>query len=220
MTKNLVIMGAGGHGSEGAWTAEEMNKAQRGEPLWNIIGYVDDDTAKIGKELYGYRVLGTPEDFAGTATAKKIWYYCAMGDNRAREKVVARLDGLGWHAATLVHPAAIVAKDVVIGDGSYVGPLCNLSPNSRIGRHVLINSQSTVGHDVEVGDFAQICPGARVNGFCVVGRFALVGSNASIFQGRKIADDVRVGSNSFIVQNVTKAQTMIGVPARPLPTLK
>jgi sugar O-acyltransferase (sialic acid O-acetyltransferase NeuD family) len=220
MSKDLIIMGGGGFGAEAVWVAEDMNRANPQAPPWNILGYIDDDPSKVGAEYFGYTVLGTPEQFAESVGGREIWYHCALGENSVRENVVARLDRFDWHAATLIHPSVIRAKNAVVGYGTYVGPSSILSPNSRIGNHVIVNVHVSIGHDSQVGDFAMICPGARINGFCTVGRAAMVGSNASMVQGQKIADNVRVGSNSLVVHNVAADKTVIGVPALPFPAAK
>jgi len=218
--KNLVIVGGGGFGAEAAWVAEDMNAdiLARGaaEPPWNILGYVDDDPAKIGQEFYGYCVLGLPEDVARDLGRDEVWYYCAIGDNRARERVTVRLSALGWRAATLIHPTAVRAKNVCVGEGTYVAPLSVLSPNCRIGRHAIINQRAAVGHDAILDDFCNICPGAQLNGSCRVGRLAVIGSNASIYQGRRIGDGATVGANSMVVRDVAPETSVIGIPAKKI----
>ena len=60
VAKKLIIFGAGGFGSEIVWVAESANELARGGNVFDVLGYVDDDPKKIGTELYGYKVLGTP----------------------------------------------------------------------------------------------------------------------------------------------------------------
>jgi FlaA1/EpsC-like NDP-sugar epimerase len=49
--KPVLILGAG---RAGAALARELSYS----PEWRLLGLLDDDTAKIGREIYGYRVLG------------------------------------------------------------------------------------------------------------------------------------------------------------------
>ncbi|MCI6870529.1 MAG: polysaccharide biosynthesis protein [Selenomonadales bacterium] len=69
---SLVIIGAG---DAGAMIAREM--IQRGEGK-KLLGFLDDDDAKVGKRILGYPVLGTSDDIAEIA-----------GQNDIKEIVIA-----------------------------------------------------------------------------------------------------------------------------------
>jgi FlaA1/EpsC-like NDP-sugar epimerase len=49
--KPVIILGAGG---AGASLARELTRS----PEWRLVGLLDDDAAKRGREIYGYKVLG------------------------------------------------------------------------------------------------------------------------------------------------------------------
>ncbi len=213
--KQLLIFGAGGFSAEVAWVAEEM---YMGSPLadqWEIIGYADDDESKKGNYIYGYPVLGDPEYLAANLDGE-VWYHCAVANNKTRENMAARLEKLGWHAATLFHPSVVFAKNTEVGEGSYIGALSIVNPNAKIGKHVLINQRVAIGHDVKMGDFSQACPGAQINGGCKIELGAMIGSNASIHQGRTVGKYSTVGANSQVVVKVKPGTTVSGVPAKLL----
>ena len=212
--KGLIVVGAGGFGMEVIWVAEEMNAGNPGDPPWELLGYVDDNEEKKGTHIFGYEVLGRPEDAARRFSDREICYHSALGDNLVRRKMAERLDRLGWRAATLIHPSVIRARGVPVGEGSYIGALSILTPQSRIGRHVLINQRVAIGHESIVEDFAQVCSGAQINGGCQIGQGALIGSNASIYQGTAVGENASVGSNSLLVKTVAPGVSVMGVPAR------
>ena len=56
--RDLFIVGAGGFGREAVWTVERINKAAQ-QPLWNVIGFADDDPAKATGNFEGYPMLGS-----------------------------------------------------------------------------------------------------------------------------------------------------------------
>ena len=58
--RNLFIVGAGGFGREAVWTLERINASQQ-QPIWNIIGFADDDPAKASGNFEGYPLLGSVE---------------------------------------------------------------------------------------------------------------------------------------------------------------
>jgi sugar O-acyltransferase (sialic acid O-acetyltransferase NeuD family) len=213
--RQLLIVGAGGFAAEAAWVAET---AAATDPAagFAVLGYADDDPRLAGSELYGYRCMGAVEEAVAQLAEQETWYFCAIGDNRARQAMAARCDALGLRAATLIHPSVVQSKFVRVGEGTYVGALSILNPYCEVGRHVIVNQRVAVGHHAAIGDFANLCPGAQINGHVRVGAGALIGSNASILQGRAMGDWAVVGPNSFVVAPVPAGAHVLGVPARSL----
>jgi len=209
----LVVMGAGGFGMEAIWVAEEMNRHLSDKNKLNILGYIDDTSGKKGKKFYGYSVLGLPEQIAQELKGE-IFFHCAIGDNKSRENVVNRLLGFGWRPITLIHPSALIGREVSIGEGSYIGAGTVVAPCAKIGNYVLINCSSGIGHDSVLEDFSQVCPGARVNGLCIVKKHAFIGSNASLHPGITVGTAATVGANSQVIRSVRPNTTVIGVPAK------
>lgn len=208
--KQLVIIGAGGFGTEALWVAAEINQRN---PTWNILGFCDDNPSLRGTEIAGLPVLGPPDQVAHELTGS-VSFHCAIGRNRVREKVVNRVIALGWQPATLIHPSVIIAQEVKVGVGSYVGAGTVLAPYSTVAEHVLINTLAGVGHHSVIADFAQLCPGAKVNGYCRVDKYAFLGTNSSLQPGVVVGEGACVGSNSYAIRSVAPLVTVMGVPAR------
>lgn len=208
--KDLIIVGAGGIGIEAAWVATEMNASR---VAWRILGFCDDNPELRGARIDGLPVLGPPDQIARDLK-EPVWFHCAIGRNRVREKVSQRLTAFGWQPATVIHPSVIVGPEVEIGEGCYVGPGTILAPHARIGAGVLINTLAGIGHHSEIRDFAQVCPGARVSGYCRVDKYAFLGSNSSIQPGVTIGEGACVGANSYAIRSVAPLVTVMGVPAR------
>ena len=213
MLKKIVVMGAGGFGTEAMWILEEMNKLESSADCWDILGYVEDDVLKKHKVYYDYKTLGTPEEVEEDYAGQDLWYFCAIGDNYTRAAVAERLDRLGWKAATLIHPSVIMARNIKIGQGSFVGAGSVICPNAMIGEHVLINVRVAIGHDSVMESFSQACPGAQINGFCKIKYAAMIGSNASILPGRTVGEGATVGGNSQVLRSIKAGTTVNGVPA-------
>ena len=209
MRYKLLIVGAGGFGQETVWAVRNLNGSS---PVFEIVGFCDDDLAMKGNLLYGYSVLGRPEDI-DTGLSSKPRFVCAIGNNRARMSVVARVLALGWLPITVIDPSVIVAEGVDVGVGTYIGAGSILSPHARIGNYVIVNHLCSIGHDSIVEDFAQIAPGGRISGNCIVKEGAYIGSNAVINQGRTIGRYATLGACSFAVHDIPDGITAVGVPA-------
>lgn len=214
-TRELLIIGAGGFGAVAARTAESMNDHSTSGP-WDVIGYADLDPAKRGTQHADRIVHGTIDEIARDFHNRGLWFFCAIGNNAARARMVRCAEDGGWRPATLVHPTAIVDSTVEIGAGSYIGPASVVSFKSRIGAHVVIDMHVSVGHDAVLMNFCEVFSGARVNGNCRVGEYALVGCNATLLPGTIVGDRAVVGANSVVHGSVEADSTTFGVPARTI----
>jgi len=213
----LVIIGAGGFGAVAASVADDINAAaierDRAAP-WELIGYADLDPTKRGTLRAGRTVRGSIEDVGRDFRNSDLWFLCAIGDNRARAKMVQLAEEFGWKAATLVHPTAIVNSTVKVGPGSFIGPLSVISVNAKIGAHVVVDMHVSIGHDAVVKDYCAVFPGARITGYCCLEEYALVGSNAALLPGTRVGERAVVGASSLAHGSVEADTTVLGVPAR------
>ena len=172
--KKIIIIGASGFGKEIAWVIDRMNQA--GGEL-GLIGFCDDAPNKQTGTFAGFPLLGKLEDAAAQLPGSR--FICAIGNNRARQSVVARAEAAGLLPHSIIDPSASIAPDTTIGKGSFIGIGSVISTGAVIGCHVIVNHQACVGHDVTIADFAQACPGARISGGCEIGEGALLGTNAA-----------------------------------------
>jgi sugar O-acyltransferase (sialic acid O-acetyltransferase NeuD family) len=210
--QKLIVIGAGGFGSEVAWAAENCNARS---PKFEIVGFADDNPAKIGGTYYGYPVLGSLEDM-DRKFDEKPGFLCAIGNNRHRVRVVERALRLGWSPVTVIDPSVIVGKVAKVGLGTYVGAGTIISIHSSVGDHVIINHCCSIGHDSKLEDFVQVSPGGRVSGACVLKRGATMASNAALAPRVVVGEFATVGACSFAVCNVPAGATVVGSPARTM----
>jgi sugar O-acyltransferase (sialic acid O-acetyltransferase NeuD family) len=205
----LIIVGAGGFGSEVLWVASSLNAVR---PAFDLVGFCDDNASRKGTDAFGHPVLGTPEE-AEMVLDEKPSYVCALGNNAARAAMVSRLDALGWEPATVIHPSVILAPGAVVGPGTYIGAGSIVAPNARIGKHVIINLHCSIGHDAVLEDFVQVSPGGRISGNSRLLEGAMLASNAAVAPGRSIGRYATLGACSFALVDVPDGATAVGIPA-------
>src|SRR5260370_3006817 len=216
--RDLIIIGAGGFGAEASWVAREMSgvrhPAQPPASGWNLVGFADSDEGKRQTLHAGFLVHGTIEQAAEAFTGREVWFFCAVGNNAARRRLVSQAESLGWKPASLVHPSALIADTASVLAGTYVGPGSIVSNNARVGPHVIVTMHVSVGHDVVVGDYCQLSPGSRISGFCRIEELASLGSNSVLMPGTRVGRGALVGACSLAHGEVTADTTVCGVPAR------
>lgn len=102
-------------------------------------------------------------------------------------------DNVDIGALTVIHRG--VEGDTVIGQGSFIGPFCNIGHDTKIGRNCLIINGTVVCGHVTIGDHTRINP-------------------SSVIRNRvKIGRDVVVGIGSLVLDDVPNGVTVVGRPA-------
>lgn len=206
----LVIVGAGGFGREVLELVRDINADH---PTFNILGFLDDGELNPHVlERAGIPLLG-PSDKIATLDAS---FVIAIGAGSARRRIDA-LARAKHHAAvaTLVHPAATLGRDVLVGEGAIVAAGSRITTHVAIGRHAHVNVNCTVGHDVTIEDFATLFPGVHVAGGCVIEEGATLSMGSAILPGVRVGRGAVVGAGAVVVRDVPPDTTILGPVARP-----
>jgi UDP-perosamine 4-acetyltransferase len=210
MTIQVILVGGGGH----ARVVLESLSHEGTE----VLGFVDRHRPDEGA-LDGLAYLGDEDDlesFLDQPEIRLINCVGSVGDARAHTRVFDDLKARGHLFHTLVHPRAIVASGVPVGEGTQVMAGAIIQPGSSIGANVLINTGAQVDHDCSVGDHTHVAPGAILSGGVALGARAHVGTGAVILQLRTIGDDATVGAGAVVLEDVPTGVTVVGVPAKAI----
>ena len=204
-TAALWVIGAGGHAKVAIDTARA---AGLGEPA----GVLDDDPARLDTSVLGVPVRGSvdPETVTRLGVERAM---IAVGQNRIRAALAARLDGLvEW--VTVVHPGAVVSPAAQLGEGTVIFAGAVVQADAALGRHVIVNTGASVDHDCAIGDFVHIAPGARLAGNVYVDMGVLLGIGSCVIPARRIGARAVVGAGAVVIDDIPPDVTAIGVPAR------
>lgn len=203
--KNLIIIGAGGFGREVAWLVERIN-AQK--PTWNLLGFIDDNLDVQGKEINGYKVLGTTSD---VKTFNDSFFVCAIGCSKTRKKVVEMISGAKF--TSLIDPSVEMSDYVEIGEGTIICAHSILTVNLSIGKHCIINLDCTIGHDAVLEDYVTLYPSVNVSGNTHYGECVELGTGTQVIQGKNIGKGTIVGASAAVIRDLPEECTAVGVPA-------
>ena len=208
--RELFIVGAGGFGREAVWTVERINRAAQ-QPLWNVIGFADDDPSKATGNFEGYPMLGSIEKASADHPGASV--FIAIGDNGIRRDIYRRLRGHDFPA--LIDPSAQVSPTTEFRHGTYIAVEAVVSVGTEIGKFVIINARAGVGHDSVVGDFANIAPGVSLSGHTRIGEGAFMGTNSCTAPGMTVGEGAVVACGTPVLKDVAPGTTL-----SPFGTLK
>jgi len=204
----IIVYGAGGHGKVVAEVLERQAK-------YMLLGFLDDNPGIWGKEVSGYKIFGGIECYSEQGLARYP-FIVGVGDNQAREQLVAKLETLGCHYGRAIHPSAQIARDVQLAQGVMVMANVVINPGSSIGNHTIINTSAIVEHDGVIGDFVHISPAAALGGNVAVQEGVHVGIGAIILPGVKIGAYSVIGAGAVVTEDIPERVVAVGVPAKPI----
>lgn len=208
MSLPVIILGGGGH-------AKVLIEALRASSV-AILGITDPDPAKVNAVIMSIAVLG--DDAALTrhdpGQVRLVNGLGSVNVPRARTALFERCKNQGYSFAAVVHPAAVVASDALLGEGAQVMAGAVIQPGCRIGRNTIINTHATVDHDCLIGDHVHLAPGVILSGGVRVGDRVHVGTGTSILQGVQIGPDSLIGAGSLVLEDIAAGAKVVGRPAR------
>lgn len=207
--KDIVIIGAGGFGREVVWLIDDINKNNN---QWNIRGFIDDNFDLKGRLINGYEVLGDIE----WLRTQKLYAICAIGDPVTKKRIIERLINSKIKFPVLVHPSVIYSDSVELGEGSIICAGNIITVNINIGKHVIINIDSTVGHDAILGEYTTVLPSVNISGNVTTEECVNVGTGSSIIQGITIGENTVIGAGSVVVKDLPANCIAVGAPAKPI----
>ena len=194
----LTIIGASGHGKVVADIAK-LNG-------YDEIEFLDDNETL--KFCGRYPVVGK----SNLASILKNDVFVAIGNSQVRRKIMEQLTV--QNIPILIHPDAIVAEDVKIGDGTAIMAGTVINSGTVIGKGCIVNTCSSVDHDCEIGDYVHIAVGAHLCGTVKVGNATWIGAGATISNNIMINSSCTIGIGAVVIKNLEEEGTYIGVPAK------
>jgi len=207
MTQDLFIIGAGEFGREVQTWAEQAVAA--GAP-WRLAGFLDERANALDGYRSGLEVIGPLRSYAPRAGDL---FLCAISNPATKASVYHAVTAQGGCFATLVHPSAIVGRNVTLGAGVILAPFTQLSCDISIGRLASLGTFTSVAHDVVIGDYAQVSGGCQINGRVQIADSVFLGSHATLLPRARIEAGAYVGAGSVVLRRVVAGARVFGNPA-------
>ena len=183
---------------------------------YTISGFLDRDPDLHGTLVDGVPVLGGHQLLLHEEY-RDAGVFLGIGTNPERKLLYEAL-GVRHRFISAIHPDALVAATVAIGDAPVIMSGVTINRDTQIGTNVIINTGAIVEHDCVVGSHAHICPGVVLCGGVAVGEGAVVGAGATVKDGITIGAWATIGAGAVVVKDVPAGLTVVGNPAVPLGT--
>ena len=209
--KRLIIVGAGGLGREIFMFAERHPDCGS---RWQMGGFLDDSPGALSGLDYPVGIIGSIRDYQ---PQDDDLFLPGLGKPQVRRHCCETLLKRGASFVSLIHPAAIVGRNIQMGQGIVMFPNANVTCDARIGDFTMMLSTAVAAHDTTIGNYCQISMGCDVMGAVELGTEVFLGSGARITPGIKIGAGAIVGAGCVVTRNVEPGQTVFGSVARPLP---
>lgn len=204
---NLVIIGTSGH-AKVVYGTFNLALADK----YKFMGFITSD--RIGSFL-GMPVLGNEKDAEKIFRRYSVTHaFIAIGAGFSRERlnrVLLAKNGIA--AVNIIHPSAIIEKNVRIGAGNFIGPRAIINSYASIGNHCLINSAAIIEHDCIIDDFATVSPGAIIGGRSRIGKRSFIGMGANVIHKIRICEDVVIGAGAVVITDIKAKSVAAGYPA-------
>ena len=200
--KDLIIIGAGGHGRVIADIAQKLG-------VYETISFLDDSDTK---ESMGLPIVGKTSDITKYIEVADV--FVAIGNNTVRGEFVESLLAMGANIPTLIHPSAVIGACVEIGVGTAIMAGAVVTPCSKLGKGVIVNTCSSVDHDCIIDDYCHIAVGAHVAGKVNLGEKVWIGAGVTIKNNVSICSDCIVGAGAVVIKDIIEVGIYIGIPAK------
>lgn len=208
MNLPIVILGAGGH-----------TKVLIDILLFRsveIAGIVDPDREKYGTSILGIPVIGNDDIVLkkGPGAVMLVNGVGSVKQPALRKQLFDTFKARGFTFASVLHPSAVIAADVLLAEGVQVMAGSVIQPGCVIGRNTIINTRASVDHDCTIADHVHVAPGVTLSGGVVVDDCVHIGTGATVLQGVHIGRDSVIGAGAVVLQDVPEDALVFGVPGK------
>lgn len=174
------------------------------EEQYEITAYcVDDEYLNadifLDKPLVGLSVLNQlypPDEYEIFIAVgyKKI--------NTIREQIFNKVKEKGYKCVSYIHPTAVIAKDFVLNENTFILENVTIQPNVQIGQNTIIFPNAVVCHDSKIGANSFIASSVCINGFVEAGSNIFLGANSTIRNNILIGNKCLVGAGCTVLKDL------------------
>jgi len=188
----IILIGGGGH-------CESVIDVIEAEARFEIYGIIDIES-KVGKEILGYKIIGTDKDLE--KIREDISYaFVTVGhiySNQDRKNLFRLLRKLDFKIPAIFSPRAYVSKHSKINPGTVVMHNAVINASAIIGSDCIINTNAVVEHGANIGNNCHISTSVTINGNTKIGNNCFIGSNSTTKECIEISDNTFIKAGAIV----------------------
>ena len=205
--KNLIIIGAGGYAKSVIDSLDYLN--------YRLVGFIDDIKPK-GEEHQGFPILYN--NITDIENPEEFVFFIAIGHNAKRKCWYDRLTERGLSLINVIDPTALISPHAEIGNGNFFGKLSIVNHGSKVGNNCVINTRALIEHGCIIENHVNVSTNATLNGDVNACEGCFIGSGTVINGQVSIGKWSLVGSGAVVIRNVKDNTTVVGIPAKVIPS--
>lgn len=195
--KNIVIIGADDLGKEVVWLIEDINKVK---PTYVVLGFLDDDPAKLNGEFYGYKVLGNVDYLDNLSAVTPFSAVLAVTSPGKKRTIINKCSqSIRWE--NLIHPSAVIADSCIYGTGNLFFPNVTVSVDTVLGNFGLFHINTTICSDCKIGDFVSLMTGTTVSGKTILDDSCFLEAGSCVYPNLNIGKNVHLSIGAIATKN-------------------
>jgi acetyltransferase EpsM len=212
--RKVVILGAGGDGLVVAEAIFQINKSVKDSEKILVQGFLDD--AYIEKAAFmQFTVHGKIDSWK--YIDEEVFFIPALQKVGDMPRRIARIQELNipmerW--ISVIHPSAVIASDVKLGVGIYIGAFCSIQPKCEIGNFSTLRAGAALGHDVVLSNHVYVGPNAVLCGKSSMQDGSHLGPGSVVLDNCTVGKFAVVGVCSSVTKNVSDNAVVMGNPAK------
>jgi len=206
-------------GANNPETIRVINACKKSNPTLEFCGFIDNDKSKIGKDFFGYPILGGFDYLENIKVSDFYFVNLITGDSLTRYKTTKILSNLGAKFTNLIHPS-VNLEMVNLREGNYIQEQVILQAGVEIGKNSSIHIGTLVGHETKIGSSTFIAHGCNLSGCLNIGDGVFMGTGVSVIPRLNIGNWSIIGAGSVITRDVPAYSVVVGNPGKVIKKLE
>lgn len=210
---NIILLGA-----NNPETIRVINAIKRSIPNFKVIGFIDNDPQKKGKDFFGYPILGGSDWLEKEDITDIFFVNLITRDAVTRFSTTKKLQELGAKFTNLIHPS-VNLEMVELDLGIYIQENVVVQAGVKMGFNSSIHIGSLIGHETSIGSHTFIAHGCNISGCVKIGNGVFIGTGASVIPRVTIGDWSIIGAGTTVIKDVPPFSVVVGNPGKVIKTI-
>ncbi|HEY8933800.1 MAG TPA: NeuD/PglB/VioB family sugar acetyltransferase [Cyclobacteriaceae bacterium] len=182
---------------------------------FEVIGFIDDDSSKIGQEVCGFKVFSR-KAFNDFAYAKVLAVPGGPLSFMNRANIIEGLQLPSERFVQVIHKHASVSKRAQLGFNVLIMAGVVITSNAKIGNHVCILPNTVIHHDSVIQNYSLLGAGVVIAGNVTIEENCYIGSGSSVINNVTLGKGAMIGLGTNVIRDINPRTKNIGNPSRQI----